>query len=307
MPELSITRTSPVRIFISLGLATVFLAIAGSSSRENARSIQGNPDDSWVPRHIQYSFTVQNETGRTIDKVDLWTFAPIEQEKTQRCESLTASHSFELVTDEMGNQMFHFVFLEVPPYGSKVVTIRADLLLSGLPRPAGIRGPGTFLNPERYIESDDPTIRRLADSLRGASPAETAERIFAWVAGNIRYAGYLPHDRGALCALKHRTGDCSEYAALFAACCRANGIPARVVGGFVCSGDSVLNAADYHNWAEFNVDGAWTIADPQRRVFRGDRSHYVAMHVMGGATERHGNTFHRFRAEGEGIVVSMRQ
>jgi transglutaminase-like putative cysteine protease len=300
-------RTTPVRPLLFLGLAAIFLAVAGSSPREKATSTGDTPDVGWVPRHIQYSFTVQNETGLTIDKVDLWTFAPIDQEKSQRRESLAASHSHELVTDTLGNPTLHFVFLEVPPYATKVVTVRADLLLSALPRPAGIRDLGAFLNPERFIESDDPAILRLAGNLRGASGGETAERIFAWVAANIRYAGYLPHDRGALYALKHRKGDCSEFAALFAACCRANGIPARVVGGIVCGSDSILKAGDYHNWAEFNVDGAWTIADPQRRVFRGAHSHYVAMHVMEAVAGRPGNTFPRFRVEGEGIVVGMKQ
>src|SRR5512143_2902328 len=100
--------------------------------------------------------------------------------------------------------------------------------------------------------------------LKAATPFETAGKIFHWVAENLHYAGCLPKNRGALYALKNRQGDCSEFAYLFAACCRANGIPARALGGYVCTEDRILNPADYHNRAEFHVNGVWQIADPRR-------------------------------------------
>jgi transglutaminase-like putative cysteine protease len=258
-------------------------------------------------RHIQYGFTVQNETRRTLDKVELWAFAPGGSDQSQRCESLTANHRFELLTDANGNRMLYFLFLDVPPYATKIVTVRADLLLSRHPRHAESMELDAYLKAQPLIESDDPAIRRLAGTLRSASPAETARRIFNWVASNIRHAGTLSRNRGARYALKHRKGDCTEFAALFTACCRANGIPARMVGGFACDGDSVLKAGDHHNWAEFKIGGSWLIADPQRRVFQGDPSHYVVMQVMGVGTGMPGDGLFRFLAEGDGTVVSMMQ
>lgn len=310
MHQLSMMRTITTitaRPLQLLCLATIVLLVAGSSPKDKVISTTGGPRVASMPRHIQYGFTLQNETAHTLDKVDLWTFAPVERDEHQRCESLEASHSHDVMTDGLGNQTLHFVFREVPPYATKIVTVRADLVLSGLPRPGNSRDLDAFLKPEKTIESNDPAIRSLAASLRGSSPFETAERIFTWVAANVRYAEYLPHDRGALYAFKHRKGDCSELAALFAAGCRASGIPARVVGGFVCTGDSVLRAGDYHDWAEFNVEGTWFVADPQRRIFRGEPTHYVAMRVTGGEAEKSVREFRRFRAEGEGVVVSMRQ
>jgi hypothetical protein len=283
------------------------LTTAGSSSRDQNHIRNGNASASCLRRHIQYGFTVQNETHHTLERVELWAFAPASLDQTQHCESLTASHPFELLTGADDNRMLHFLFADVPPYATRIVTVRADLHMSRERRLVEGEDLDAYLRAQPLIESDAPALRKLAKSLRGSSPAETAHRIFNWVAANIHYAGNLPRNRGALYALKHRKGDCTEFAALFTACCRASGIPARIVGGFACGGDSILKAGDIHNWAEFNIGGSWVIADPQRRIFRGDPRHYVVMQVMGPGSGSSGERLLRFRAEGDGIVVSMMQ
>ena len=258
-----------------------------------------------IARHVQYGITVHNETNRLLEKVELWVHAPVKQTATQRCEHLQTSHPHELIADEQGNQAVYLVFRNLPPYAAKIVNVEADLMLSASPNPIPVQNLDVFLKAEKFIESDDAAICRLAQSLKAATPLETVGKIFHWVAGNLRYAGYLPKDRGALYALKNRQGDCSEFAYLFTACCRANGIPARVLGGYVCSGNRILNPADYHDWAEFYVNGVWQIADPQRKVFMRDASQYVAMQMLGDSPGNPLGESHRFRFSGDGIKVSM--
>ena len=93
---------------------------------------------------------------------------------------------------------------------------------------------------------------------------------------------------------------------LFVALCRAAGIPARGVGGYVHAQNAILRPADYHNWAEFYVDGVWYLADPQRHVFLQNQSHYLVMRVIGAVSDDHPmRHYRRFRYAGEGLKVKM--
>ena len=60
-------------------------------------------------------------------------------------------------------------------------------------------------------------------------------------------------------ALKTKNGDCTEYAELMIALCRAKGIPARIVNGMV-----VVNATNpRHNWVEIYLKQyGWIGFDP---------------------------------------------
>lgn len=314
MSELSVRKTNVAVLTLCLCLCPTFFAVVLLKGVNRRNSLQGSQGNGYpIARHVQYSITLQNESNRLLEKAELWVHAPVNQTATQRLENLRTSHPHALTADERGNQAAYFVFHSLPPYATKIVSVEADLMLSAMPNPLPVQNLDVFLKPERFIESDDPAIGRLAQTLRAATPFETAGNIFHWVAGNLRYAGYLPNDRGALYALKNRQGDCSEFAYLFAACCRASGIPARVISGYVCDGDTILNPANYHNWVEFNVNGVWRVADPQRRVFMRDSSRYIAMRVIGpaadnvdsGAGANPMGEAHRFRVSGEGVKVKM--
>ena len=159
-----------------------------------------------------------------------------------------------------------------------------------------------FLHPEPFCESGDPAIIALAQRLRGDNDLRTAKNIFQWVAKNIRYSGYLAQPRGARDALEHRQGDCTEYMYLFMALCRAAGIPARGLGGYVVTRNMALDPAAYHNWAEFYADGRWRLADPQKNVFDREQTQYLVMRRI----HEGPGSFRRFQVTGEGIRVEMR-
>ena len=258
-----------------------------------------------VLHRIQYGFTLENTTNRMIEKGELWTYAPLPQTATQSCGTVDASHPYRLLRDDLGNRILHFTLRDLPPFSVTIITIKADLVFTDTPYPVAVETPQHYLKPEPFVESDDPQILQLARQLRGKDSMQTARHLFRWVAGNIRYAGYLREERGALYALRKREGDCTEYTDLFVALCRAGGIPARGIGGYPCGSDALLKPNTYHNWAEFFQDGAWHIADPQRKVFLTDSSPYVAMRVTGESRESPMENFSRFRFGGEGLKVRM--
>lgn len=92
-----------------------------------------------------------------------------------------------------------------------------------------------------------PDIRDLARTLaQGETTAEgRARTFFRYVRDHVTYQ-YPPEARGAQCALVRRQGDCGEYAVLFTALCRAAGIPARPVYGWIIA--PWLSTP--HAWAE---------------------------------------------------------
>lgn len=265
------------------------------------------PSDPLYPilKDIQYGFTLRNRTNRLVKEAQFWTTSPVKRSSTQKCLALEVSHPYRLIEDDLGNQVLYFRFENLAPHEIKQITISFRLGLTDRPNPVPLNKDSRFLKPEPCIESDHPEIRRLAEKLAASTPQETAEKIFRWVAGSIHYAGYLREPLGALYALKNRQGDCTEYMALFTALCRANGIPARGLGGYVLLESGKVAPASYHNWAEFYQGGAWNLSDPQRKIFMKNPSQYLAMRIIGGSSSSPMGDAQRFRSSREDIEVKM--
>lgn len=117
-----------------------------------------------------------------------------------------------------------------------------------------------YLEPDRFIQSDDPAIHALADSIRtaaGGGDAQTARAMAAWVNGYITGKNYAQGFASALEVLHTRTGDCTEHSVLLTSLLRAAGIPARPAVGLAYSEGDLVG----HMWAEAVVDGQWTTFD----------------------------------------------
>ncbi len=111
-----------------------------------------------------------------------------------------------------------------------------------------------------------PEVRELARQLINKETDHLARvrRIFEWVVTNIRYASeveYCIMPRIVEKVLATRRGDCGGQALLFITLCRAAGIPARWVSGWVV----YPSGWNMHDWAEFYVEPyGWLPADPSR-------------------------------------------
>jgi len=259
-----------------------------------------------VSRQIQYSFTLTNKHARAIENVALWVYVPVKETATQVCKSIEASHPYELITDACGNRILYFSFDDMPPYASQIVSLKSNLRVSERPAPvADDRGVSWFLKPEPFVESDHPALVARAQALKKSDRLATAESFFKWVSTHIQYSGYTGPEQGAWHAYVHRSGDCTEYMDLFAALCRAGGIPCRRMGGYICSKSKVVTGSEYHNWAEFYLDGKWHIADPQNRRFMENPDAYIAVNIISSQCSNELDNCNRFRVQGNGIDVKM--
>jgi hypothetical protein len=264
--------------------------------------LRAPPPDGHVA--VRYILSVENTTNRSIAQTGISVNGPVDNTATQHCLNLRASHPYTLARDDWGNQRMQFQWKTFPPFTKKFITINSNIQTWKEPQRVRKHDAEDFMQPEPLIESDDPAIRQRAAALKAGKSLLTAEKISNWVAGHIDYTGYVGRNRGAAYALKQRRGDCTEYAFLFVALCRANGIPARPVAGFVCTHSTVVDFGDYHNWAQFYLDGRWHIADPQNKKFMSNKPYYIAFQIIRPSEGLNG--FLIDAAAGQGLKVKIK-
>ncbi len=266
------------------------------------RDFRSNPPNGTIA--IRYSLLVQNTTNLPIKGARISVDGPVAHTATQHCQNIQSSYPYTVQKNNPGNQSLAFQWEIFPPLSTKVITIQSEIQIWDHPRRDKIYTVKDFLQPEPFIESGDSRIRFQAARLKGRTALQTVENIYDWVSTHIAYRGYVSRNRGAAYALKYGQGDCTEYAFLFVALCRANGIPARPLAGFVCPQSMVVDFSDYHNWAEFYLDGRWHIADPQYKNFMKNKPFYVAFQNI-----RPSNGLNGFligKIEGQGLEVRIK-
>ena len=257
-----------------------------------------------VPRRVQYSYTIRNKSNQPIKNVEFWTYAPLPMSSNQMCESLKISHPYQTIRDRSGNHILYLSLKEIPPFGSVILNIEAKLLFAF--HPVSISEDiSNYLVPGKNIQSDEPEIQKVAQILKADNEMQTVEKVFDYVSRNIEYSGYLSQSHGALYALKQRKGDCTEFMDLFIALCRADGIPARGLGGYYIKESGTLKPNEYHNWAEFYYDGAWYTADPQRRIFKPSGGNYLCLRIISGNSYDFLDADEQFRVKGENLEVKV--
>jgi transglutaminase-like putative cysteine protease len=135
---------------------------------------------------------------------------------------------------------------------------------------------GSFLEPAEYVDSDHPAVREFAEAEAGseASPVAKARALYRAVRDGIRYDPYVDYTDletfRASSVLRRGSGYCVGKAALYAALCRAVGIPARV--GFAdvrnhLATPRLLEAVGsdlfaWHGYVELMPEGRWVKATP---------------------------------------------
>ncbi len=124
------------------------------------------------------------------------------------------------------------------------------------------------MKPTRYLQSDDPAIIELARKAIGDTQdaAEAARRIESFVHEYIKAKDLSVGYASAAEVAQSRQGDCSEHAVLTAALCRAVGIPAQVVMGYVYC-PQFMDQQDFfggHAWVQAYIGERWVGLDATR-------------------------------------------
>jgi hypothetical protein len=154
--------------------------------------------------------------------------------------------------------------------------------------PAGVRFPynGTdpaileAMKPTRFLQSDDEKVIELARSAIGDTKdaAEAARKIEAFVANYIENRSLSVGYASAAEIIVSKQGDCSEFAVLTAAMCRAVGIPAQVVAGVAYVDDFLGNRGfGGHAWTQAYIGDKWIGLDASFKG--GGRGGYDAGHI----------------------------
>jgi hypothetical protein len=136
-----------------------------------------------------------------------------------------------------------------------------------------------YTQAEKLIQSDNTEIVAMAKNVTDGvtSIHDKASEIYSFVISHLHFSAQ-EEERGALWALENGTGDCSEYSYLFAALCRAIGIPARVQAGFAFPYSSG-SMEDGHMWAEYYLENyGWVPVDATwRRFDQLDSKHFSSI------------------------------
>ncbi len=119
-----------------------------------------------------------------------------------------------------------------------------------------------FTQSSYFITSADAKVIQLARQAVGIEkdPWKKALRIEKWVHDNMRSTNgeeLAPADHVA----RHLEGDCTEYAMLMAAMCRAEGIPSRTAMGMVYADTETGPVMAFHMWTEVWVAAEWIPLD----------------------------------------------
>ncbi len=255
-------------------------------------------------RMLRFAFELSNNTANAVPKATFSSYLPIEIMSNQHSKAIQSAQKFTQENGELGNAVAHFELGLIPPYGKKIVKFIAEVKTAESSNRSELNDASRYLVEEPYIEINHPTVKALANRLKGETPASSVENIYHWAANQIQYAGYVSQDKGALQAIETKVGDCTEYMYTVVALARALGIPARGIGGYVYEKDMVVSPTDYHNWAEVYLGDRWQIVDAQNRAFMDDSENYIAMRILSDASASLLGSSHRFSVA-ENLAVKM--
>ena len=141
----------------------------------------------------------------------------------------------------------------------------------GVLPPEGEPLPTSFYLSASPLCDADPAMRDLAEGLRRELDRGVLNFLHALMAAiheRVAYEVGATHVTStAATAFAQRTGVCQDHAHIFIGCCRAMGIPARYVSGYLFTGPDRIEHKAGHAWAEaFVPDLGWTGFDVSNAV-----------------------------------------
>ena len=166
-------------------------------------------------------------------------------------------------TGSRRSDLLTFTFGDLPPRaGVPRVRVTATVECEAFADSPTRRQPGAALvAPTRRWPSDDPEIGRLAGEITAGcrGDEQKVQALLDWLmpGRNIRFGGPVTGSRyGVLKVLEQGFGHCWDFSDLFVTLCRASGVPARQVAGW-------LYGQCGHVWAEVHLTGhGWRQVDP---------------------------------------------
>ena len=233
---------------------------------------------------LVYRADVRNIPSES-NRVEIW--VPIPQDdahQSVRDLQIDTPYPWTIYTEsEYGNSILHVALTDVDVQ-SVSLTLRVRVMRREHRQPLEpVADPepfyGRWLMPDRLVPLDD-FVRELALEVTEKldTPLEKARAIYDYVVDTMVYdksgAGWGNGDIYWAC--NARTGNCTDFHALFIGLNRAVGIPATFEIGFPLPADTMSGQIEgYHCWAQFYLEGTgWIPVDtseankyPERREY----------------------------------------
>ncbi|PUA27857.1 MAG: hypothetical protein B0W54_15125 [Cellvibrio sp. 79] len=246
---------------------------------------------------LRFSYVVKNESARLVEESRFTAVLPMQIKGIQTIESITSSYEYQISKSD--EQLIEFPLKNITPYSSKIIDLTLVVNLSNKPKSDSAK-PAEYLASQKYIEMDSTEIKELAAQLKGNTATETANNIHQWLVNNVTPSSYTADSKGAAYLINNKTGDCTEFMYAFIALARANGVPARGISGFWIPGDSsLINAADYHDWAEFYDGDRWVLVDSSKNIFDESYSNYIYVNFL-----NHDERSNRYSSDSKYLTIS---
>jgi len=159
--------------------------------------------------------------------------------------------------DAFGN-VTHLLTLE-EPHRQIEIDVRGVIEMAGeedFVRFDGGLSPLAYLAPTALTTASEPMATMARSHIAGG--ADLRERLYKLAGGVFESVRYMPGttkvEDTAAQVFARGQGVCQDQAHVFVACCRAAGVPARYVSGYLCSVDGTDSAS--HAWVDAWLEDA---------------------------------------------------
>ncbi|WP_338055131.1 transglutaminase domain-containing protein [Sulfobacillus harzensis] len=264
----------------AVAAATALALFIGTPSMALAATVSGNsaPAVTSLPAYYGFTKTVTITNTGNAPALNVTARVVLLAPPTAYAHVTLSGYSQEpssTYKDSYGNLIGEYRWSEIQPHQSITLTLHYQATSSDvsyhLPSTYGSYNTASkvyreYTNPHleaKQVDTDAAPIKAEVQALVGnmTNPYQRAQTLFNWVAQNIRYNYSLQASGSALATLESRLGICSDIADLYVSMLRTDGIPARLIGGYVTNnGDG---QGGFHQWVEFYLPHTgWVVADP---------------------------------------------
>ncbi len=217
---------------------------------------------------IEYGVDINRVDGNVSNSLDLW--IPVVRPGLEQRNVETTTEPAPLWENYLG--LMRYSFSDITDNETKQINIQTWFECYAIETRVNTAKVQTRYNEDRrlfkvytqaetLIPSGDDTVKRWSSSAVGRerNPYRKAENIYNYLLKNLEYS-LKPASTLITENINSGEGDSYTYSVLFAAMCRAAGIPARPVAGvLIYNNKQSIN----HYWAEFYLEGyGWIPVDP---------------------------------------------
>ena len=234
---------------------------------------------------VEVEYTLQNNGPGNIKDVTCGLDIPTVIEPFQEINSITTElKDYKEKKDKSGNTFYKFYLGKINDGSSRSVKALYDVTMTEFDLKDDITNPESYdediykkelkqyTKSDKYIDSNNEAIIETVKQVVGTEtvPYKIAEKLYSFVKNKLEYdyeklAQKSRKTNKASELLNLDKGVCQDYSILYAALCRAAGIPAKYVAGAPIRSiayEESREISDGHAWNEINLPGlGWVPID----------------------------------------------